>query len=98
MTGYAAAVSGDEEEAYAAIDYLGRSFDDGRAPPWAMRLAGTLDDVETVLAILGTFPAEDYVVHHRFNLDHSPQFDGVRDDPRFQAFMDRLPPYYVPEN
>jgi TolB-like protein/Tfp pilus assembly protein PilF len=97
IRGFAAAVSGDAEEAYAAIDYLGRSFEDGRDATLAFRLAGALGDLETALAIFETFPPENYNVSIRFNLDHFSWFDGFRDDPRFQEFMDRLPPYYVPE-
>ena len=95
--GYAAAVTGDSEGARATIDHLGRDFDDGLAPRFSARVSAALGDVETTLSIFETLREEAYAVDLRFSLDHRPQYDGIRDDPRFQAFMDRLPPYYVPE-
>ena len=58
--------------------------------------AATLGDVETMMKIIETAPEWRFNARGRFFFEHRPQFDGVRDEPAFQAFMEQYPPYYVP--
>ncbi len=96
MIGYAFAVEGDEERAGEAIELLSTGFEFGETSSYAVRIAATLGDVETMMKIIETAPEWRFNARGRFFFEHRPQFDGVRDEPAFQAFMEQYPPYYVP--
>ncbi len=93
--GYAAALVGNETEARASLARLTAAAEGQSAA--SIQLA--LGDSEDFMDALESAYSDDPVVwgvRERFALDHDPELDVLRDDPRFQAFLDQLPPYPGP--
>jgi len=96
LEGYAAALLGREPEARAALARIPADWGGGFAAA-EIRLA--LGDTREFLDALESAYSEDPLasgVQARFLLEHDPALDVLRDDPRFQAFLERLPPYSGP--
>jgi TolB-like protein/Flp pilus assembly protein TadD len=96
LEGYAAALVGNENEAREALARLTAAGSEGLSAG-SIQLA--LGDSEDFMDALESAYSDDPVVwgvRERFALDHDPELDVLRDDPRFQAFLDQLPPYPGP--
>ena len=97
--GYERAVAGDGEAARMALDGI-RAAGDVPDSDWM---------IPTLLAVMGDADEWFAVMHDefddtldelsftdRFFFEFDPSQDRFRDDPRFQALLDRLPPYPGP--
>lgn len=94
MEGYASAISGDVDAARDAAARL-TSADIGYLLV-RISLAEALNDAESIIQLLQSLPEDRYSPYVRFLLERSRTMDPVRDDPRFQAILDELPPYTDP--
>ena len=96
LEGLAAALTGREPEARAAVARIPADWDGG-FPAAEIRLV--LGEAQAFLDALESDYQDNpifYDVQARFQLEHDPMLDVLRDDPRFQAFLERLPPYPGP--
>ncbi len=96
LDGYGRAVAGNEAEARAALDRI-EAIED--PPDWMLgSLVIAIGDPDEFFAFAEAEleTADDLNVRDRYWLEHDPQFDSLRHDPRFQDLLDRLPPYPGP--
>ena len=96
LEGLAAALVGNEPEARAALARIPADWGGG-FPAAEIRLA--LGETQESVDALESAYSEDplvWDVRARFQLEHDPALGVLRDDARFQAFLERLPPYSGP--
>jgi TolB-like protein/lipoprotein NlpI len=97
IQGYERAAAGDDEAARQALDGIRAA---GDVPDWMIpTLLVVMGDADEWFAVtqaeFDDSPDElDYNDRHFF--EYAPSLDRFREDPRFQALLDRLPPYPGP--
>ena len=96
LEGFAAVLLANEAGARASLARLVAAGAEGPGVTSIQLALGdtkdVLDDLESLHQVDPTF----WGAPARFQLEHDPMLDVLRDDPRFQAFLDRLPPYPGP--
>ena len=94
LDGYSRVMAGDHAAGQNAIDRLTAAAD---APGWMLTsITIATGDEDAILASIERLVADLNWLGLRYYLEHDPRFDFLRDDPRFQALLDGLPPYPGP--
>jgi TolB-like protein/Tfp pilus assembly protein PilF len=94
MSAYASAVSGDADAARPAAEHLPASGN--RYLFLRAGLAAALGDQEAILEALESIPEDTYSPYLRFEIEYSRFLESVREEPRYRAILEALPPYTTP--
>jgi TolB-like protein/Flp pilus assembly protein TadD len=96
LEGFAAALTGREPEARAALARIPADWDGGFAAAEIRLALGETQEFVDAMESAYQSMTMLWDVRARFQLEHDPMLDVLRDDPRFQTFLERLPPYPGP--